>query len=222
MIRQMLEAGVHFGHRVQRWNPRMAPYIYGQKNGVHIIDILKTATCLQEACEFLQQAGKKSQNLLFVGTKRPAAPFMEAAAHECQGFYVNHRWLGGFLTNWTTMRQCINRLRSFDDSFEQTGFSKNEILQMTKQRARLEKFFGGVKDMESPPDILVIVGQNEEMNAVKEAQKLNIPILSFVDTDCNPELGNFAIPANDDSVHSIQFILRKLVQSFLQGKNMSS
>ena len=147
---------------------------------------------------------------------------MEAAAHECQGFYVNHRWLGGFLTNWTTMRQCINRLRSFDDSFEQTGFSKNEILQMTKQRARLEKFFGGVKDMESPPDILVIVGQNEEMNAVKEAQKLNIPILSFVDTDCNPELANFAIPANDDSVHSIQFILRKLVQSFLQGKNMSS
>lgn len=219
----MLEAGVHFGHRVQRWNPRMAPFIYGQKNGVHIIDILKTTTCLQQACNFLQDAGKKSKTVLFVGTKRPAAPFMPSAATECQGFYVNHRWLGGFLTNWTTMRQCIQRLRVFDKGFEDgnNSFSKNEIVQMTKQRARLEKFFGGVKEMEDRPDLLVIVGQNEEMNAVREAQKLGLPTVTLVDTDCNPDLAEFPIPANDDSVHSIQFVLQKLVQSFLQGKNLA-
>ena len=221
MIRQMLEAGVHFGHRVQRWNPRMAPYIYGQKNGIHIIDILKTVKCLQEACTAIQTAGTQGKTLLFVGTKRPAAHLIELAATECEAHYINQRWLGGFLTNWSTMRQCINRLNAFDNSVDQTNFSKKEQLILQKQRARLEKLFGGVKDMKDRPDMLVIVGQKEELNAVKEAELLKIPTITFIDTDCNPNLTTYGIPANDDSVPSIQFILSKLVQSFVDGKQFN-
>jgi small subunit ribosomal protein S2 len=218
MIRQMLEAGVHFGHRVQRWNPRMAPYIYGQKNGIHIIDILKTVKCLQEACLCMQNAGTQGKSILFVGTKRPAANLIELSAAECEAHYITQRWLGGFLTNWSTMRQCIKRLNDFDTSFDQTTFSKKEQLMVMKQRARLEKLFGGVKHMNDRPDMLVIVGQNEELNAVKEAQLLKLPTITFIDTDCNPDLTTYCIPANDDSVPSIQFILSKLVQSFVDGK----
>jgi small subunit ribosomal protein S2 len=210
MIQNMLDAGVHFGHRAQRWNPAMAPYIYGQKYGIHIIDILKTVECLQQACIFMQRT--KNQKVLFVGTKRSAAYLVELAANECSGdaYFINHRWLGGFLTNWTTMRGCLYRLHRLDP---ERATSKKERLLMTKQHARLTKFFRGVADMRTKPDALVIVGQQEEMSAVQEARKLAIPTVTLVDTDCNPKLATYSIPANDDSVRSIQLILSKLVQA---------
>jgi small subunit ribosomal protein S2 len=210
MIHNMLDAGVHFGHRAQRWNPAMAPYIYGQKYGIHIIDILKSLECLQAACAFVQRMqGKK---ILFVGTKRAASYLIELAAGECSGdaYFVNHRWLGGFLTNWETMRGCIYRLNTIDP---EAAASKKERLYLSKQQARLDKFFRGVKTMRHKPDLLVIVGQQEEMNAVREARTLKIPTVTLVDTDCNPKLATYCIPANDDSVRSIQLILSKLVQA---------
>ena len=208
MIQNMLEAGVHFGHRVQRWNPAMAPYIYGQKYGIHIIDILQTLQCLQAACTVMQRTQDKK--VLFVGTKRSASYLVELAAGECNGetFFINHRWLGGFLTNWTTMRGCIYRLNTLAP---ENATSKKERLQLTKQKARLEKFFRGVKDMRTMPDLLIIVGQQEELNAVHESHTLSIPNITVVDTDCNPNLATYCIPGNDDSVRSIQLILSKLV-----------
>ena len=206
----MLDAGVHFGHRVRRWNPAMAPYIYGQKYGIHIIDIVKSLQCLRAAYTYIQHT--KEKNILFVGTKRAASALIEIAAHECgeKAYFVNHRWLGGFLTNWSTMRGCIYRLNTLTP---ENASSKKERLELTKQKARLEKFFRGVKDMRSKPDLLVIIGQQEEVNAVKEAQVLKIPNITLVDTDCNPRLATYCIPGNDDSVRSIQLILSKLVHA---------
>jgi small subunit ribosomal protein S2 len=210
MIQNMLDAGVHFGHRVRRWNPAMAPYIYGQKYGIHIIDILKTLQCLKTACGYMQRT--KDKQILFVGTKRAASYLVEIAANECgaNAHFINHRWLGGFLTNWSTMRGCIYRLNTL---YPQGATSKKERLQLEKQKARLEKFFRGVKNMRATPDVLIIIGQQEEFNAVKEAQTLNIPNITLVDTDCNPKLATYCIPGNDDSVRSIQLILSKLVQA---------
>jgi small subunit ribosomal protein S2 len=210
MIQNMLDAGVHFGHRVRRWNPAMAPYIYGQKYGIHIIDILKTLQCLREACGYLHS--KKNARILFVGTKRAASYLVELAANECgpNAHFVNHRWLGGFLTNWTTMRGCIYRLNTLSP---EAATSKKERLELTKQKARLEKFFRGVKDMRTTPDLLIIVGQQEELNAVHESHTLGIPNITLVDTDCNPNLATYCIPGNDDSVRSIQLILSKLVRA---------
>jgi small subunit ribosomal protein S2 len=206
----MLDAGVHFGHRIQRWNPAMAPYIYGHKNGIHIIDILQTARCLRTACDFL--ADSSQRRILFVGTKRSAAYLVELAAEGCgsSAHFINHRWLGGFLTNWETMRGCIYRLNTLQPDL---ATNKKERLQLMKQQARLDKFFRGVKDMRSKPEILVIVGQVEELSAVKESCKLGIPNITLVDTDCNPQLATYPIPGNDDSVRSIQFVLSTLVQA---------
>lgn len=209
MIQQMLDAGVHFGHRVQRWNPAMKPYIYGQKYGIHIIDILQTLKCLHTACTFVKN--QPNQTILFVGTKQAAAALIELAGTSCSNaHYINHRWLGGFLTNWTTMRTCIDRLVTIDP---ENAVSKKERLQLAKHQARLTKFFQGVQTMQAPPDIVVIVGQQEELNAVKECITLDIPTITFVDTDCNPGLTTYSIPANDDSVRSIQLLLSKLVQA---------
>ena len=209
MIQHMLDAGVHFGHRVHRWNPAMAPFIYGQKHGIHIIDIVQTLQCLGEACAFLRQP--RSKSILFVGTKHSASSLVELAAGACyNAHFVNYRWLGGFLTNWATIRGCLSRLANLDPS---QAASKKERLQAEKQQARLEKFFRGVVDMSERPDIVVIVGQQEEMNAVKECVKLSIPTVTLVDTDCNPSLATYCIPANDDSVRSIQFVLSRLVQA---------
>ena len=204
----MLEAGVHVGHRIQRWNPAMAPYIYGQNYGIHIIDVFKTHAFLSEACKFLAQ--RKKKRILFVGTKRSASYLIELAALGCrkEAHFINHRWLGGFLTNWTTMRECISRLNKIEP---ENAVSKKERLLLIKHKARLEKFFRGVKTMQSKPELLIIVGQQEEMIAVHESQKLDIPNITLVDTDCNPKFATYCIPANDDSFLSIQFLLQTLV-----------
>jgi small subunit ribosomal protein S2 len=208
MIQKMLEAGVHVGHRIQRWNPAMAPFIYGQNYGIHIIDIFKSHSYLCEACEFLAHAKKK--RILFVGTKKSASLLIQFAAlgSRKQAHYINHRWLGGFLTNWTTMRACITRFNAIEP---EKASSKKERLLLDKHKLRLFKFFHGVRTMELKPELLVIVGQQEEIIAVQESHKLNIPNITLVDTDCNPKLATYCIPANDDSFLSIQFILKTLV-----------
>jgi ribosomal protein S2 len=337
-MKELLEAGVHIGHRIQRWNPKMKPFLYGVKQGVHIIDIIKTVRYLRRACQFLQSAGTLNKSLLFVGTKSTASDVIPLAARECSGFYIKKRWLGGFLTNWSTMRKCIQKLESLDrdlgievqtsdatpvasegegEQNENTSFNsqvtaasystdintmavwsngdsqslegkklaeanktnmqnrdrlggsidfadesqstelaggtvalmwgegqnassataqdmnvslrdntnsshsqirasltKKELLSLKKQQTRLTKFFGGVRGMNERPDVLVIVGQNEEKNAVYESIKLKIANVTLIDTDCDPELADYPIPANDDSSPSISVILQKLVQAY--------
>jgi small subunit ribosomal protein S2 len=212
-MKHLLQARAHIGHRISKYNPKMAKFVYGQKQGIHIIDIIKTVKAIQQACVFVQSAAVLNKKILFVGTHTLASSLVVSAACECNGFFINHRWVGGFLTNWQTMQRCIQRLNELQtNTCEQ--MSKKEILNIEKQKARLNKFFGGVSSMEHQPDIVVIVGQNEEKNAVKECQKVHIPNITIVDTDCNPELADYPIPANDDSFYTIQFVLHKLVQAY--------
>lgn len=340
-MKELLEAGVHIGHRVHRWNPKMKKFLYGTKQGIHIIDIIKSVRYLRYACSFLQSASTLNKTILFVGTKSTASDLVPLAANECNGFYIKQRWLGGFLTNWRTMRKCIEKLEQLDNdlplnvgnakfdshalteinntkthtyekhdsgktsvpvnpltniisfdsqqngrlqyteseyaqthspaspfptyyvnsshtgetqatqefstdlpdeasnatqvgansipnrvteqlhththkqSQQSTGnLTKKELLALKKQQMRLAKFFGGVKGMTDRPDIMVILGQNEEKNAVHESLKLQIPNITIVDTDCDPELADYCIPANDDSFRSIHIILQKLVKAY--------
>ena len=215
-LKTMLEAGVHFGHQVRRWNPKMAPYIYEEKNGVHILDVIQTA----QALEVGQEVVSKSKNILFVGTKRQSAALIASVADsfnsslggaaDTHAHYVNHRWLGGLLTNWSTMSTCIKKLRTLS-TMDLSKFSKKEAIQIQKQRERLEKFFGGVRNLSTLPDLVVIVGQPNEMNAVRECQKLNIKCITLLDSNCDPDLTDIGIPANDDSLRSVSYILNTLI-----------
>jgi len=213
-LKTMLEAGVHFGHQVRRWNPKMAPYIYEEKNGVHILDVIQTA----QALEVGQDVVSKSKNILFVGTKRQSAAliasvadsFNSSQAADTHAHYVNHRWLGGLLTNWSTMSTCIKKLRTLS-TMDLSKFSKKEAIQIQRQRERLEKFFGGVRNLSTLPDLVVIVGQPNEMNAVRECQKLNIKCITLLDSNCDPDLTDIGIPANDDSLRSVSYILNTLI-----------
>ena len=208
MLESMLEAGVHFGHQVGRWNPKMAPYIYQDKNGIHILDLVQTVRDLEKA----RVALKRADNVLFVGTKPQIAPLIATVAKECNAHYVNTRWIGGLLTNWTTMSMCLQKLNSIDTQLDDnsTGLSKKDILTLKKQRDRLNKFFGGLRNLKTLPDLVVIVGQPNERNAVAECQKLGIPTITLLDSNCDPTLSSYGIPANDDSTRSVEFILRRL------------
>jgi small subunit ribosomal protein S2 len=226
-LEQMLDVGVHFGHQARKWNPKMAPYIYGERNGIHILDILQTAICLEQARLYACNKAAKRGFFLFVGTKSQAANTVKLAAERCQTnnatqvHYVNHRWLGGMLTNWRTMRICIRRLVELDAMHQRGGFtqfSKKEAALARKQLARLEKYLGGVKNMVSLPTTVVIVGQPQEMNAVRECQKLKIPTITMLDTDCNPALTDLGIPSNDDSIASIELIIREITKGIEEGQ----
>lgn len=221
-LENMLDAGVHFGHQVRRWNPKMEPFIYGEMNGIHIIDIVQTLACVDNVCEYLTQQSSQGKTILFVGTKRQAAPVIESAALEANSFYVNQRWLGGMLTNWSTMTTCIKQLKKFD-RLEETGalqrLPKKEVALINKRREKLEKFFGGVKDMPNLPDVVILVGQPREMNAVRECNKLGIRTVTILDTNCDPSLADFFIPANDDSVRSVELILSRLTMAINKGKS---
>jgi small subunit ribosomal protein S2 len=195
----------------------MAPYIYGERNKIHIIDILQTTVCLEKACKFLFKAGKNNKTILFVGTKRQASKNIKLSALKCKAHYVNQRWLGGMLTNWSTMRTCVSKLRQLEQE-DFNSVPKKEAALLKKQKEKLEKYFGGVKDMYSIPDIVVLVGQPRETNAIKECLKLNIPTITLLDTNCNPDLAYIGIPANDDSIRSIQLILGELTKAFIKGK----
>ena len=220
-LEQLLDAGVHFGHQVRRWNPKMEPFIYGQRNGIHIIDIVQTLVYLEETKQFLTKQSSEGKTILFVGTKRQAAPIIKSAAEECDSFYVNQRWLGGMLTNWYTIRTCIDKLNAMDKQEEEGKLAqlpKKEVALLMKKREKLEKFFGGIKSMKKPPDIVILIGQPREMNAVLECNKLGIRTITLLDTNCNPALADLFIPANDDSIRSVELILDEFTEAILKGK----
>jgi small subunit ribosomal protein S2 len=220
-LEQMLDAGVHFGHQVRRWNPKMEPFIYGERNGLHIIDIVQTLACLEEISEYLTQESSKGKTILFVGTKRQAAPVIQTAAIESNSYYVNQRWLGGMLTNWATMTTCINKLKSIEKQDEMgilEKLPKKEVALINKRRDKLEKFFGGVKTMTKLPDIVILVGQPREINAIKECNKLGVRTITILDTNCDPALADLFIPANDDSIRSVELILGELTEAIQKGQ----
>ena len=227
MLEEMLDVGVHFGHQARKWNPKMAPYIYGERNGIHILDILQTTICLDRACEYARTKAAQGEAFLVVGTKSQAASIIKPAAERCQRHsasqvhYVNHRWLGGMLTNWSTMRVCIRRLLDLEArnrSGALLDLPKKEAALARKQLARLDKHLGGVKNMNRLPNTVVIIGQPNEMNAVRECQKLGLRTITLLDTDCNPALTDIPIPGNDDSIASIELVMRELTKAIEEGQ----
>jgi len=220
-LAQLLEAGVHFGHKAQRWNPRMFPYIYTERDGIHIIDLIQTSQLLNQACDFVQIAAEQGKTFLFVGTKRQAALLISEEAQRCDSYYINHRWLGGMLTNWVTIKSRIVRLKELEKQEGEGIFEilpKKEAAKLKKELEKLRKHLNGVKSMEQIPDIIVVVDQKREETAIHEASILKIPIISILDTNCDPDLVDVPIPANDDSIRSIKLIIQNLVDSILIGQ----
>ena len=220
-MRQLLEAGVHFGHQTRRWNPKMRPYIYGERNGIYIIDLEQTTRALDKACEFIRQSASEKKNIIFVGTKKQAADIVEEEAKRCGAHFVNRRWLGGMLTNFETIRLRINRLKELEDMRENGDLfrrPKKEQAVLNRELFKLEKSLGGIKNMRGRPDILFIVDQKRELIAVSEAKKMGIQVVGIIDTNCDPEGIDYVIPGNDDSIRSIKLILGKVAESILEGK----
>lgn len=221
LIKQLLEAGVHFGHQTKRWNPKMAPYIFGERNKVYIIDLEKTAECLQKAREFLKDLARKGGSVLFAGTKRQAQDICREQAQSCGMYWVSQRWLGGLLTNYATIKKSIARLKEINKMQEDgsiKNFTKKEISLMMKERDKLEKNLGGIKDMERLPGALFVVDSKKEELAVAEARKLGIPIVALIDTNCNPELIDYPIPGNDDAIKSIRLVTSLIAESISEGR----
>jgi small subunit ribosomal protein S2 len=218
-MRQLLEAGVHFGHHTRRWNPQMAPYLFGVRNGVHIINLEYTAPMLEQAIKTVRDIAAAGGRVLFVGTKRAAADKVAEAAKRCGQYYVNHRWLGGMLSNWKTISQSIKRLREIEEKLttNTVGLTKKELLMMTRDRDKLERALGGIKDMGGQPDILVIIDTNKESLAVKEANKLGIPIVAILDSNSSPEGINFPVPGNDDAIRAISLYCDLFSGAVLDG-----
>merc|ERR1711906_56 len=219
-LSELLEAGVHFGHQSRRWIPKMFPYIYAERNGIHIIDLVQTAELLTEACNFVRKASEEGKKFLFVGTKRQAAGVIAQEAERCGAHYINQRWLGGILTNWFTIRTRVERLKDLE-SKEESGYldqlPKKETALLRRELEKLRKNLDGIKNMKRLPDLVVIVDQKRESTAVQECRKLGIPIISILDTNCNPDLVDIPIPGNDDAVRSIKLILSSLTESIKNG-----
>ena len=221
-LAQLLEAGVHFGHKAYRWNPKMFPYIYTERNNIHILDLVQSAQLLKEANSYLQSAAEQKKTFLFVGTKRQASALIAQEAKRCNCYYVNHRWLGGMLTNWVTLKSRIARLKKLEQDEVDEIFNllpKKEASLRRKELEKLRKHLNGIKDMERIPDVVIIVDQKREMTAIRECQTLNIPIVSILDTNCDPDLVDIPIPGNDDAVRSIKLILQSLTDSINLGKS---
>ena len=221
-LSQLLEAGVHFGHKAYRWNPKMFPYIYSEVNNIHILDLVQSASLLQEANAYLESSASQGKKFLFIGTKRQASTLIAQEAKRCNSFYVNHRWLGGMLTNWTTLKDRIERLKSLEQQEADNIFNlltKKEAALRRKELQKLRNHLDGIKNMEDLPDIAIIIDQKREMTAIRECRKLGIPILSILDTNCDPDLVDIPIPGNDDAVRSIKLILKSLTDSIIKGKS---
>ena len=218
-MRQLLEAGVHFGHQTQRWNPKMGQYIYGSRNGIHIMDLTQTVPMLDAALNAVRETVAKGGRVLFVGTKRQAAGPIAEAAEKCAQYYMNHRWLGGTLTNWNTVSQSINRLKSIDEQAANgfDGLTKKERLGMERDQAKLQASLGGIAEMGGRPDLLFIIDVRKEALAVAEAQKLGIPIVAVVDTNCSPDGIDFPIPGNDDASRAISLYCDLASRAALDG-----
>lgn len=220
---ELLEAGVHFGHQTQRWNPKMKPYIYGARNGIYVIDLRKTTDLLDAAYELVRDYAAKGRNVLFVGTKKQAAEVVAEEAQRAGAYYINRRWLGGMLTNFETIRGRVNKLKELEE-FINNGYvdklPKKEVAQLNRQLAKLSKTLGGIKDMRGLPDVIFIVDQGKEEIAIKEANKLGIPVICLADTNANPDGINYIIPGNDDAIRSIKLITSKLADAVLEGKQL--
>lgn len=221
-LSQLLEAGVHFGHKAYRWNPKMFPYIYSEVNNIHILDLVQSATLLKEANNYLQSEASQGKTFLFVGTKRQASTLIAQEAKRSDSYYVNHRWLGGMLTNWSTLKGRINHLKDLELQEANDTFSlltKKEAALRRKELKRLRQHLDGIKTMPDLPDVAIIIDQKREMTAIRECQKLEIPIVSILDTNCDPDLIDIPIPGNDDAVRSIRLILRSLTDSIISGQS---
>ena len=218
-MRRLLEAGIHFGHNTRRWNPKMAPYIYGVRNGIHIMDLQQTAPMLHRAMTLVRDTVASGGRVLFVGTKRQASERIAEAAKRCGQYYVNHRWLGGMLTNWQTVSKSIRRLRELDDLFtgETLGLTKKELLKLTRERDKLDRALGGIKEMGGQPDVMVVIDTNKESIAVAEANKLNIPVVAVIDSNSSPDGIDFPIPGNDDALRAINTYCDLIAGSVLDG-----
>jgi small subunit ribosomal protein S2 len=218
-LRQLLEAGVHYGHQTQRWNPRMEPYIYGDRNGIHIIDLTQTVPLLDAALNVIRETVAKNGRILFVGTKRQAARPIAEAAEKCAQYYMNHRWLGGTLTNWKTVSQSINRLKALDEQMERgaEGLTKKERLGMEREQAKLQASLGGIREMGGLPDLLFVIDVNKEDLAILEARKLGIPVVAVVDTNASPDGVDYIIPGNDDAARAIALYCDLVSRAALEG-----
>lgn len=220
-MKQLLEAGVHFGHQTRRWNPKMAPYIFTERNGIYIIDLQKTVKKIEEAYEFIKQVAMNDGTILFVGTKKQAQDSVKEEAERCGMFYVNQRWLGGMLTNFKTIRGRIERLKHLKKMEEDGTFDvlpKKEVIQLKKEMERLKKFLGGIENMESLPSVLFVVDPKKEAIAIAEAKSLDIPVVAIVDTNCDPEEVDYPIPGNDDAIRAVKLIASKIADAVLEGK----
>tara|TARA_R110001592_G_scaffold16881_7_gene71486 strand:- start:9874 stop:10749 length:876 start_codon:yes stop_codon:yes gene_type:complete len=218
-MRQLLEAGVHFGHHTRRWNPKMRPFIFGVRNGVHILDLQQTQPMLQTALTEIRNIVSKGGRILFVGTKRQAQETVAESAKRCGQYYVNQRWLGGMMTNWKTITASINRLRDLEKILggDQSGFTKKELLMMTRERNKLEGSIGGIKDMGGQPDALFVIDTNKEDIAIKEANKLGIPVFAIVDSNSSIEGIDYLIPGNDDALRAIDLYCELVVGAVVDG-----
>ena len=220
---ELLESGVHFGHQTQRWNPKMKPYIYGARNGIYVIDLRKTTVLLDEAYELVRDCAAKGRNILFVGTKKQAADVVETEAKRSGAYYINRRWLGGMLTNFETIRSRVNKLKELEE-FIANGYAeklpKKEVAQLNRQVAKLSKTLGGIKEMRGLPELIFVIDQEKEDIAIKEANKLGIPVICLADTNANPDGIDKIIPGNDDAIRSIQLITSKLADAVLEGKQL--
>ncbi|MBW4473878.1 MAG: 30S ribosomal protein S2 [Stenomitos rutilans HA7619-LM2] len=221
-LAQLLESGVHFGHQTRRWNPKMDPYIYTARNGVHIIDLVQTARLMDEAYNYVRTASEQGKKFLFIGTKRQAAGIVAQEASRCGAYYVNQRWLGGMLTNWVTIKTRVDRLKELERREETGGLDllpKKEASVLRRELEKLQKYLGGIKAMRKVPDIIIMVDQKREYNAVQECQKLSLPIVALLDTNCDPDLVDVPIPANDDAIRSIKLIVGRLADAIYEGRH---
>ena len=220
-MKQLLEAGVHFGHQTRRWNPKMAKYIFTERNGIHVIDLQQTVKYADQAYDFMRDAAANDAVVLFVGTKKQAADAVKEEAERSGQYYINHRWLGGTLTNWGTIQKRIARLKEIKRMEEDGTFEvlpKKEVALLNKQRARLEKFLGGIEDMPRIPDVMYVVDPHKEQIAVKEAKKLGIPVVAMVDTNTDPDDIDVIIPANDDAIRAVKLITAKMADAVIEGR----
>ena len=220
-MKSLLEAGVHFGHQTRRWNPKMKKYIFTERNGIYIIDLQKTVRKIEEAYDFVRETVQDGGKVLFVGTKKQAQDAIEKEAKRCGEFYINQRWLGGLLTNFQTIKTRIERLKDLEEMETDGRFDvlpKKEVIGLRHEREHLEKFLGGIKDMNGLPDVMYVVDPKKENIAVKEAQKLGIPIVGILDTNCDPDELDYPIPGNDDAIRAVKLITETMANAVIEGK----
>ncbi len=220
-MKNLLEAGVHFGHQTKRWNPKMSKYVFGVRSGIYILDLQKTVQCFNNAYEFVRDMSKSGSSFLFVGTKKQAQEAIKASAEKCGAYYINQRWLGGTLTNFNTIKSRVARLKELEEMFATDfikRFTKKEAALLKKEYDKLEKNLGGIKEMKNIPDVMFIIDIKMEQNAVAEAHKLGIPIVAIVDTNCDPEQVDFPIPGNDDAIRACQLITGRLADAIEEGR----